>query len=303
MAHRPTPCRALGTLALAAALALSAAAPAGAGPLNLPRAGGGTTHFDRNLPRPGVAGGSFFELMPALGLGPIIGAPLPAVNFGNGLGSFLDVRFPCPALSVPGVGSAEICKFSDFIFSPAATYHFEFEIWNPFGPTPTGYNVLFFTPEGVSGGRVRPMAAGEVYFFDVTSNDALVPFFPEVGGRLWWMFSRLPFPIAATSSITEGGAYPPPLFPCPVAAAGTTCGGVAGFSPPTTDMWDGAIDPALPSFAFFDPDDLATLLPLLATQTGDPSIPAPASLALLGAGLFGLAAGARWRRRRGPSAR
>jgi hypothetical protein len=231
-----------------------------------------------------------FERNPGSSVDPGLFNPFPAVNFGSPLGSFLDLGFPCGALHVVGVGAGEICKLSDFVLS-ANAYHFELEIHNPGGVTPA-YNVLFFTPEGVSGGTVKPMAVGATYFFDVLSNDALVG---DVGGRFWWLFSNLPFSLEVTSSITEGGVYPLPLFPCPVHAA--VCGGVAGFSPdPEDPLFADTFDPTLGGFFFMRPEDFAALNATLPPQNGFPA-PEPSTLVLISSGLLGIAVYGRFIRR------
>jgi hypothetical protein len=276
-----------------------------AGTLNLPRTGSGLlasgiTEFDRNVLGPNVpgaavpAGGVFFERNPGSSADPGLFNPFPAVNFGTPAGSFLDAGFPCGSLHIIGAGAGEICRFSDFVLSPNF-YHFELEIHNPGGVTPR-YNVLFFTPEGVSGGTVRPMAVGATYFFDVLSNDALVG---DVGGRFWWLFSNLPFSLEVTSSITEGGVYPLPLFPCPVIAA-AACGGVAGFSDPEDALFEDTFDPSLGGFFFMRPEDFESLNATLPPDGGFPvvPIPEPSPILLMSTGLLGIAIFTRWKRRR-----
>lgn len=285
-------------LSAALLLGLVAAFPAldaEAGALNLPRTGVGVladgfTHFDRNPlfgpPFQGVAvppGPPFFERLPGSGPGPFAGSGVVA----NPL--VTPALASCAFFRAVGLGSGEICGFTDALASPAP-YHFELELRNPgLLPTP-GYNVLFFTPEGISGGQVRPMFGLESYFFDVLTNDALIG---DVGLRSWWIFSTLPFTLDATSSITEGGVYPLPLFPCPVNAA-IACGGVAGFSEPTSEIFVGPVDPALDSFFFTRPEDFA---PLMTGGAQVELVPAPPALTLtaLGAALLGLGVGLRRR--------
>jgi PEP-CTERM motif len=274
-----------------------------AGTFNLPRTGSGgllpgITEFDRNVPGPNVPGiaivpdGVNFERNPGSSIDPGAFNPFPAVNFGTPVGSFLDLGFPCGALHVVGVGAGEICRFSDFVLSAPNLYHFELEIHNPGGVTPH-YNVFFFTPEGISGGTVKPMAVGASYFFDVLSNDALIG---DVGGRFWWLFSSLPFSLEVTSSITEGGVYPLPLFPCPRTAA-VACGGVAGFSPDPTDaLFEDTVDDTLPGFFFMRPADFDALNASLPPQNGFPA-PEPSTLVLISSGLLGMAVYGRFMRR------
>jgi hypothetical protein len=285
--------------------AISVPTLAHAGTLNLPRTGTGLlapgiTEFDRNVPGPIVpgaavpAGGVFFERIPGSSVDPGLFNPLPAVNFGTPLGSFLDIGFPCGSLHIVGAGAGEICKFSDFVLSPNL-YHFELEIHNPAGVITPRYNVLFFTPEGISGGTVRPMAVGATYFFDVLSNDALVG---DVGGRFWWLFSNLPFSLEVTSSITEGGLYPLPLFPCPVIAA-VACGGVAGFSDPEDPLFEDVFDPSLGGFFFMRPEDFTALAATLPADGGFPvtPVPEPSAILLMSTGVLGIAIFTRLKRR------
>jgi hypothetical protein len=134
------------------------------------------------------------------------------------------------------------CLFNDLTVSPTG-YHWEMEINNNTLVTTPIFNVFFVNPLGLYSGRVRlgPLSSLYVHF--------VFPDVPDIGTRLWWAVSTLPFPLRVTTFIGEGIGVGAGLFGCGVGCS------YRFFSDPDDLFEPGVLEPGADSFSFDDPSD------------------------------------------------